>query len=142
MKPASPKSALIHGDHRTRRVTISGRIRLNPDPSRDWPPLGKDGLITAEKFNWGDTMAGSALLAHALLLHFTDEKFARAHYQDFKRDIIAGFDTDQDFDFPVHRVMVWIKHTRRDEQELPIMYETIKQPDFMLDDENSYKELG
>lgn len=44
---------------------------------------------------WGYGGSGPAQLALAILAdHFGDEEKALAHYQDFKRDVIAGFDKD------------------------------------------------
>lgn len=64
------------------QVFIDNR-QLDPRPSQKLYNHSPDG------FAWGYTGSGPSQLALALLLHFTDEKFAQANYQHFKFDIIA-----------------------------------------------------
>lgn len=41
-------------------------------------------------FEWGYGGSGPAQLAIAILAHAYDDEFATTHYQQFKRDVVAG----------------------------------------------------
>lgn len=84
----------IRGEVKTRKVWIDGRPLL-PEKSQRVHNHSPDG------FMWGYEGSGPSQLALAVLLSLTDERTAVRNYQDFKRNVIAGFPVDGDFDFDV-----------------------------------------
>ena len=83
------------------KVFMQGH-ELSPDRSLAVVNHSPDG------FMWGYHGSGPAQLALAILLELVDEQSARAHYQEFKRDVIAGLDTYSDFEMPMSVVLEWI----------------------------------
>ena len=86
----------------TRQVFIDG-VELSPEASQKAYNHSPDG------FGWGYGGSGPAQLALALLIHFTDEKWAKAHYQQFKWDIVAKF-PQRDFEVENSVVTNWISN--------------------------------
>jgi hypothetical protein len=86
--PLAPPDKLYRGDRDTNgtvTVTVNG-LALDPAPSRRIRDHSPDG------FNWSYNGSGPAQLALALLLDATgDAELAQDHYQDFKREHVAGW---------------------------------------------------
>lgn len=91
------------------RVTRPDGTELDPGPSlkvRNHSPTG---------FAWGYEGSGPAQLALALLLDFTgDRGFAAAHYQTFKRDVVARWPWPPDpggtaWTLPVRDLDAWLE---------------------------------
>ena len=91
---------MINGYAHTRLVTING-IPLDPAPSQHVYNHSPDG------FSWGYGGSGPAQLALALLLFYTNPKYAVANYQQFKFDVLMTVAQDADFSMPVKRVREW-----------------------------------
>lgn len=86
----SRKASLVYEGHRRdgQAIVTRGvyRERLLPDRSQMF-------MCCSEDFEWGYLGSGPAQLAFALLLdYYNDEHIARAHYQDFKTDVVAKLD--------------------------------------------------
>lgn len=97
---------IIHGLASTGDVWIGNK---QIDLSRSLAVICK----SPSGFAWGYHGSGPAQLALAILLEVCDnEQTALRLFQDFKRDIIAGFDTDQDLLLPVSAVTDWLKKQR------------------------------
>lgn len=79
-----------------------GNEQLNPAPSQKLVNHSPDG------FSWGYSGSGPAQLALALLLHYTDQEFALAHYQQFKTDVIAGL-SKEGFEMDEDELATWCK---------------------------------
>ena len=97
---------MVHGDVKTRRVTVAGE-EVPWEPSlvlRNHSPNG---------FAWGYGGSGPAQLALALLLHVTgDEGAALNHYQAFKWEVLAKTDVHADLSFPLSVVTNWLEVRR------------------------------
>lgn len=92
---------MITGNKTTGYVHIGG-VRLDPHKSVRLRNHSPDG------FMWGYAGSGPSQLALALLLEFTDEKFALANYQDFKFDIIAPL-PQTNFEIPTRKIKAWCR---------------------------------
>lgn len=92
---------MIIGNLETREVRVYGEP-LDPMESRMVADHSPDG------FAWGYGGSGPAQLALAILLKFTDVPFARANYQDFKREFIEPRDADHTFVMQEYRVLQWV----------------------------------
>lgn len=87
------------------KVFVDGHL-FDPAASQRLVNHSPDG------FAWGYSGSGPAQLALALLLHFTrDTAYVMEHYQDFKRDVIAGLD-QAGFAISSGVVTRWIKANR------------------------------
>jgi hypothetical protein len=86
--PLAPPENVYRGERRdngTAHVLVNGRP-LDPLPSQAVWNHSPDG------FEWGYGGSGPAQLALAILLHATgDAERAQDHYQDFKREHVAGW---------------------------------------------------
>ena len=91
---------IIHGDVRTRRVTINGEA-LDPGPSQAITNHSPDG------FGWGYGAFGPSQLALAIMLRFVPEQEARRHYQAFKWEVLAPLDPHDDLRINVADVRSW-----------------------------------
>jgi len=91
---------IINGNWDTRQVWID-EVELDPAESQKVYNHSPDG------FNWGYGGSGPAQLALALLIFFTDKKWARAHYQQFKWDIIAKL-PQRDFEIEEEVITNWV----------------------------------
>lgn len=58
-------------------------------------------------FAWGYGGSGPSQLALAILLEYTDRKFAVSHYQDFKADVIAKLPKDHEFTLTDYEIARW-----------------------------------
>lgn len=67
------------------KVTADGTLL---DPRHDLYNHSPDG------FEWGYGGSGPAQLALAILAKYTNDEFAQATYQDFKREFIQTIETD------------------------------------------------
>jgi hypothetical protein len=94
----------INGTITDREVFI-GSKRLSPYLSQKLYNHSPDG------FNWGYGGSGPSQLALAILLHFTDKKFALSNYMDFKFEIIAAL-PHGDFEIEESVVTDWIKERK------------------------------
>lgn len=92
----------IVGNVLTREVFIDG-FRLDPRVSQKVYNHSPDG------FSWGYAGSGPAQLALAILLHYTDAKFAEEYYQRFKFDILCNLDQHRDLRLDPQKVKKWIK---------------------------------
>lgn len=79
------------------------KLPLTPDRSqgvRNHSPTG---------FSWGYAGSGPAQLALALLLDVTDDEFiALTYYQDFKWQVVAKWDTQQNWYMTSRQVLDWL----------------------------------
>ena len=91
---------IIHGDVRTRRVTINGE-ELDPGPSQAITNHSPDG------FGWGYGGSGPSQLALAILLRFVPEQEACRYYQKFKWELVARGDPHDDLRIPTATVRAW-----------------------------------
>lgn len=98
---------MITGHADIRAIIINGK-QITPERSLALVNHSPTG------FNWGYHGSGPAQTALAILLEFTDQDTALKLYQDFKRDIIASFKSDQDFRLANRDVNYWL--TRKKEQ--------------------------
>lgn len=65
-------------------------------------------------FNWGYGGSGPAQLALALLLDVTDdEELAEQHHQEFKRDVVAGF--DDSWTYTARQIREWLERRTTNE---------------------------
>jgi hypothetical protein len=96
---------MIHCKLATRKVHIGG-VYLDPARSQKLYNHSPDG------FAWGYAGSGPAQLALAILLHFTnDATFSLGHYQQFKFDVIMGWNQYGDVHLPNKVATEWIdKH--------------------------------
>jgi len=86
----------IKGEQESRRVWIDG-VELLPDESQKMRNHSPDG------FNWGYTGSGPSQLALAIMLHCTDKEVAGDTYQDFKREVVAGWKGDFEVEIDVEK---------------------------------------
>ncbi len=100
--PDATSADYILGDSLTRKVLIAGHL-LRPERSLSFRNHSPDG------FSWGYGGSGPAQLALAILLEIGDAGYACDHYQEFKREIIAGLPMESDFALPIARVRAWIE---------------------------------
>ena len=64
-------------------------------------------------FNWGYGGSGPAQLALAILLDYTkDKEFVGRHYQEFKRQVVAGF--GDRWELSGEQIEQWIEQWRQD----------------------------
>ncbi|MDO3380386.1 DUF6166 domain-containing protein [Geoalkalibacter halelectricus] len=91
----------IHGDVDSLKVWI-GNQELSPDPSLKLQNHSPNG------FAWGYLGSGPAHLALAILLEFTDQASALRLYQQFKEDVIACLNIDEDFALSISDVKKWV----------------------------------
>ena len=89
---------LIQGEWETREIYLAGG-RLNPSESL------AVARHSAHGFGWGDGGSDAAQLA--LLLRATDRASAVAHYQAFKREVIARL-PQADFTLALATVRDWL----------------------------------
>jgi hypothetical protein len=93
---------MIEGFVETRVVKIDG-IPLNPTKSQKVRNHSPDG------FCWGYAGSGPAQLALAIMLEFVDKERAQKLYQQFKFDVIAKLNKDEDFIILSDEVSRWIE---------------------------------
>ena len=91
---------LFEGNWYTRDVFLDGRW-LDPDESLAVAKRSPSG------FAWGYGGSGPAQLALGILLRVTGRETAVAHYQAFKRDVIARL-PDANFCLPLEVVRAWL----------------------------------
>lgn len=78
-------------------------VVLDPTPSQALHNHSPTG------FAWGYEGSGPAQLALAILLDYTNiEAHALEYYQDFKREIIARFQQDQNWFLSTERISEWL----------------------------------
>lgn len=93
---------LLVGEHSSRRVHL-GVDELLPAFSQSVVNHSPDG------FSWGYGGSGPSQLALAILLELMSKNKAVQLYQQFKVDVIANFPMDEDFEYPVGKILEWIK---------------------------------
>jgi Family of unknown function (DUF6166) len=106
MEEMETMTITLKGDHQTRRVWVNGEL-LDSGPSQ------KVSNDSPEAFDWGNPEAGSAQLALAILLKFTDRRTAVENYQDFKWEIIYELEEDEDFEVEIN-LNPWLTPRRKE----------------------------
>lgn len=102
-----------HRDDKGGMLVYCGNTKLDPAPSLKLRNHSPDG------FAWGYSGSGPAQLALAMLLHFTDQDFALANYQQFKTDVIATLDKEG-FEMDETEVAEWCKNHGLAQSKLPL----------------------
>lgn len=97
---------MITGDVESRSVYIDGE-ELDPKLSQRLVNHSPDG------FMWGYGGSGPSQLALALMVHFcTSHAEAMRFYQDFKKDYVAQWDKDRDFQIDSDHIEAWLTGRR------------------------------
>lgn len=91
---------MIIGNCKTQEVRIGDQV-LDPAESQKLYNHSPDG------FAWGYGGSGPAQLALALLLQFTDKKFAIDNYQDFKAEVLANKPADYTLTLQEMTIVDW-----------------------------------
>ena len=83
-------------------LVLQDGLVLSPKPSQAIINHSPDG------FSWGYGGSGPAQLALALLLEEVGARLARAHYQQFKWDVIARLPQDQPWQLTSDQILDWV----------------------------------
>lgn len=92
---------MITGRIKDRMIFINGQY-LSPKASQKAYNHSPDG------FAWGTLGSGSAQLALALLIVFTDKEISLKWHQVFKRDLISQLPREKDFDLTEDEIFNWM----------------------------------
>lgn len=103
---------VIFGDVKTSEVWIDGKP-LDPSQSLALENKSPSG------FSWGYYGSGPAQLSLAILLEFCDQATSLRLYQQFKVDIIATQNMNNDLVLPIEAVREWIaaQHVNQEEEK-------------------------
>jgi hypothetical protein len=93
---------MIEGFVETRIVRIDGRV-IDPSKSQKVRNHSPDG------FCWGYGGSGPAQLALGIMLEFVDKERAQNLYQQFKWDVVAKLNKEEDFIILSDEVARWIE---------------------------------
>ena len=104
------------GDAKTKKVRYQFAerttiIELTPEHSLTLFNHSPDG------FNWGYTGSGPAQLALAILSDCMDDEVAIRLYQKFKREVVATWQTDRDFEVALVDIYKWIDNELDNQNE-------------------------